>query len=142
MSTGSFGGGSWSALFATMKEVRAAWPSRGWSWDGRLACVSSSFTSELDGKARTALRMALPTEWTSSVVHRASPALRALAERTGGLRQGQMILTSADIGSAFAYSLWWPWGDGMTTSVRVGLEGMDHSQEAFQRLRDSFNVEL
>ncbi|MGH7295128.1 MAG: hypothetical protein ACRELB_09355 [Polyangiaceae bacterium] len=125
-----------------MKEVRAAWPARGWSWDNRLTCVSSSFATELEGNARTAAGLALGSEWTSSTIHRASPQVRALAERTGGLRSGQMILVSAGVGAAFAYGLWWPWGDGMTTSLRIGLEGVDSSQDAFQRLRDSFGVEL
>jgi hypothetical protein len=141
MSTGAVGG-SWSALFAALKEVKASWPSRGWSWDGRLACVSSSFATELEAKARLATRLALPSEWTSSTIAKATPAVRALAERTGGLRSGQAILTSSALGATFGYGLWWPWGDGMTTSVRIGLEGVDQSNEVFQRLRDTFGVEL
>jgi hypothetical protein len=140
MTTGSVGG-SWSVLFAAMKEVRAAWPARGWSWDNRLNCVSSSFATELEGKARAAAGLALGSEYTSSTIHRAIPQVRTLAERTGGLRSGQLILVSAGVGAAFAYGLWWPWGDGMTTSLRIGLEGID-SSDAFQRLRDAFNVEL
>jgi hypothetical protein len=142
MASGSVGGSAWQTLFGTMKQVRAAWPTRGWSWDGRLQCVSSSFAAELEGKAKAAARLALPNEWTSSTIHRAPTPLRQLAERTGGLRPGQMVLSGTEIGAAVAYGLWWPWGDGMTTSIRIGLEGMDHSQEAFQRLRDAFNVEL
>lgn len=142
MSTGFIGGSSWSVLFAAMKQVRAAWPARGWSWDGRLSCVSSSFAAELEGKARAAAGLALGTEWTSTTIHKAPPPVRQLADRTGGLRPGQMILAGNAIGPGFAYGLWWPWGDGMTTSVRIGLEGMDGSHDAFQRLRDAFGVEL
>jgi hypothetical protein len=135
-------GTSWSALFTAMKEVKAGWPSRGWSWDNRLSCVSSSFAAELEAKARVASKLALPSEWTPSTIAKAAPGVRALADRTGGLRAGQMILTSINPGSTFAYGLWWPWGDGMTTSVRIGLEGVDSASEVFQRLRDAFNVEL
>jgi hypothetical protein len=135
-------GSSWSQLFAAMKEVKASWPSRGWSWDNRLTCVSSSFATELEAKARLAAKLALPGEWTSVTIGKAAPGVRSLAERTGGLRAGQMILTSVNPGSTFAYGLWWPWGDGMTTSVRIGIEGVDSSNDVFQRLRDAFNVEL
>ena len=55
MSTGPVVGDAWSLLFGSMKELRAAWPARGWSWDTRLSCVTSSFNSELDVKARTAV---------------------------------------------------------------------------------------
>ena len=141
MSTGPVGGDAWSLLFAALKELRSAWPSRGWSWDTRLSCVTSSFNVEFESKSRAAVIVALSTEWTPVTIPRASPALRDLAERTGGLRAGQLIFTSATIGANFAYGLWWPWGDGMTTSLRIGLAGSSVREDALQRLRDVFSVE-
>jgi hypothetical protein len=140
MSTGPVGDG-WSLLFGALKELRVAWPSRGWSWDTRLSCVTSSFNVEFEAKARTAVGAALPTEWTSATIQRALPPLRDIAERSGGLRAGQFIFTSANVGPHFGYGLWWPWGDGMTTSLRIGLGGSGLREEAFQRLRDVFGVE-
>jgi len=68
--------------------------------------------------------------------------VREVADRAGGLRAGQLILASGPVGGYFSYGLWWPWGDGMTTSVRIGLGGPGSKQEALQRLRDIFGVEL
>lgn len=130
------------SLFALMKDLRAAWPSRGWSWDKRLSCVTSSFNVETEETARNAILVALPTEWTSTTIARAPSALQDLAERTGGLRSGQMIFASAVAGSTYLYGLWWPWGDGITTSGRIGLGGSGATQSALQRLRDTFGVEL
>lgn len=141
MAGGSRFGDSWAVLQRALKELRAAWPSRGWSWDGRLQCVSSSFVTELESKARAATATALPTEFTSSTLSRAPSPYRELAERTGGLRPGQMLLVSTPVGHLYAYGLWWPWGDGMTTSLRIGLGGAE-SAEAHQALRDAFGVEL
>jgi hypothetical protein len=141
MSTGPVVGDAWSLLFAALKELRLAWPSRGWSWDTRLSCLTSSFNSELETRARAAVIAALSTEWTSTTIQRASVPLRDLAERTGGLRAGQFMFSSATIGAHFAYGLWWPWGDAMTTSVRVGLGGAGLREESHQRLRDLFGVE-
>jgi hypothetical protein len=124
-----------------MKELRASWPSRGWSWDSRLSCVSSSFNCELDTNARAAAS-SLVTEWTSATIQKAPAHLRELADRTGGLRAGQRLLTSTAIGASFVYGLWWPWGDGMTTSMRIGLGGPDATSDALQRLRDAFGVQL
>jgi hypothetical protein len=128
--------------------------------------VTSSVSAELEDKARAAAALALPTEWASGTIQRAPHALRDLAERAGGLRPGQVIFASATLGrtpegsgrnetsrmpegsgrhetgSSFAYGLWWPWGDGLTTSMRIGLAGRDATQEALQRLRDTFGVEL
>jgi hypothetical protein len=129
-------------LFEAMKQLRATWPSRGWSWDGRLSCIASSINAELDAKARAAAALVMSSEWTSVTIQRAPPNLQDIAERTGGLRAGQLILTSTPAGGTFAYGLWWPWGDGITTSVRIGLSGHGATQDAFQRLRDVFSVEL
>jgi hypothetical protein len=104
--------------------------------------VTSSFLVELEAKARIAAATLLTTEWTSASIQRAPPPLRDIAERTGGLRAGQIFLASAEVATAFSYGLWWPWGDGMTTSMRIGLGGIDATPEAFQRVRDIFGVEL
>jgi hypothetical protein len=138
-------GDPWFAIFGGLKNLRAAWPSRGWSWDMRVSCVSSSFITELDAKARAAASAILPKEWTPATISAAPSALREIAERTGGLRTGQAIFSAPTIalGAAFAYGLWWPWGDGMTTSMRIGLGGPQSSHESMhQRLRDAFGVEL
>ena len=132
----------WGSIFGTLKNLRAAWPTRGWRWDSRLSCVSSSFNVELRPKARTAAAAALPTEWTPSTIQRAPHPIREIAQRTGELRTGQFILVSQMEGPAFAYGLWWPWGDDITTSIRIGLDGVDVSSDAFQRFRDVFGVEL
>jgi hypothetical protein len=132
----------WTSLFRSMKDLKAAWPSRGWSWDQRLTCVTSSFADEVEARARVAASVAFPTEWLPSTLSKAPPLVRELVERAGGIRAGQRVLASPVVGVAFLYCLWWPWGDGMTTSVRIGLGSANPSQDAQQRLRDSFGVEL
>ena len=133
---------SWNSLFRSMKELRKAWPSRGWSWDGRLSCVTSSCADEVEAGARIAASVAFPSEWGPSGIGRAPPVVRELVERSGGIRSGQRVLSSPVVGTAFVYCLWWPWGDGMTTSVRIGLGSLNPSNDAMQRLRDAFGVEL
>jgi hypothetical protein len=142
MDLGSARKDSWSVLLHALKDLRATWPMRGWSWDGRWSCISSSFSVELEPKARAAIAPILTSEWGPLTLSRAPSAVREIAERIGGLRVGQAILASASTGGVFAYGLWWPWGDGMTTSLRVGLGGVSGSQDALQRLRDTFGVEL
>jgi hypothetical protein len=142
MSGGPFGGDSWQPLFQAMKELRASWPARGWSWDARLPCVTSSFSVEFEEKARSAVAIVLASLWTSTTLQQAPAPVRDLAQQTGGLRAGQLIFASAGVAAGFAYGLWWPWGDGMTTSMRIGLGGSRVSSDTLQRLRDVFGVEL
>jgi hypothetical protein len=41
-----------------------------------------------------------------------------------------------------AFGLWWPWGDGMTTSFRVGIDGLDWDDDPYPAVRDVFEVQL
>jgi hypothetical protein len=134
-------GDAWSEVLASLKELRAAWPTRGWSWDARQSCVASSFIAELEAKARAAAKLALTREWTPSTLGRAPLPLRDVAEKSGGLREGQLLLASAPAGPAFAYALWWPWGDGMTISARIGLGGLSVKPDVLERLCDTFGVQ-
>jgi len=135
------GNDSWSALLEALKRLRASWPQRGWSWDGRFSCVTSTFNTELEPRARAAIAIALTTEWTPSTIGHATPAIRDLVEKTGGMRSGQLLYASEVVGRAFTYGLWWPWGDGMATSLRIGVGGPEAREDAQARLRDAFGVE-
>lgn len=141
MSTGA-AGDSWSHVLSALRNLRLAWPSRGWSWDTRLTCVTSSFNVEAEAKARAAVAAAMGNEWTSVSIQSAQPVLRDIAERSGGLRAGQLIFTSGSSpAGGFAYGLWWPWGDAITTSLRIGLGGPSVKEDTLRRLRDVFGVE-
>ncbi len=132
----------WQSLFDRFAKLKASWPARAWSWDSRLVCITSSFSVEFEGAARAAARAALPVEYTPATLARASVDLRRLAERTGGLRMGQMLLTADDGGGLVVFGLWWPWGDGLTTSFRVGLDGMEWNDDPYPAMRDVFDVSL
>jgi len=42
----------------------------------------------------------------------------------GGLRQDQILVATEPSESLMSYGLWWPWGDDVTISFRIGLSGM------------------
>jgi hypothetical protein len=129
-------------LLQPLRRLRADWPQRGWSWDSRFACVSSSFSVDLEQKNRTLALTAMPAEYTSRSIGSAPPTLREICDRAGGLRSGQFVFIGTAVGRVFPYGLWWPWGDGMTVSLRVGFGGVDESHEVMNRLREVFGVSL
>lgn len=131
---------AWQSLFDSLGLMKASWPTRGWSWDPRLLCITSSFTVEQEPAARAATRIALQNEWTSATLLRAPQALRDVVERAGGIRQGQIALSTGPVNGLLAYGLWWPWGDGETVSLRVGLADVDPNREPYIRFRDVFGV--
>jgi hypothetical protein len=130
-------------LFGALKRVRTAWPSRGWSWDSRMTCITSSFSTEFETAARAAITEAFPVEYTSQTIAKAPQVLREYIDRYGGLRQGQYLFTSGTIGgSLLAFGLWWPWGDGDTVSMRLGFADIDPGRETYARVREIFGVQL
>lgn len=133
---------AWQPIYDAFKNLRATWPARGWSWDSRLGCVTSSFSTEFEAKARSAAVAALPFEWTSTSLASAPSNLRGVAERAGGIRAGQALLARGAANGPQAFGLWWPWGDGQTISLRVGLVDTHDGAEAYTRIREIFNVSL
>jgi len=131
---------SWQPMFESFTRMKAAWPTRGWSWDPRLLCCTSSFTTEQEPAARKATQMALATEWTTATIARAPQSLRDIVERSGGVRQGQLVLSAGPVNGLSGYGLWWPWGDGETVSLRVGLADVDPNREPYLRFREVFGV--
>lgn len=129
-------------MFDSLARMKAAWPTRGWSWDPRLFCVTSSFTTEQEPQARKATQLALDSEWIAMTITRAPQGLRDVVERAGGIRQGQLALSSGPVAGLLAYGLWWPWGDGETVSLRVGLADVEPHREPYVRFRDVFSVTL
>ncbi|MDB4945187.1 MAG: hypothetical protein JWP97_4721 [Labilithrix sp.] len=133
---------SWQAMFEGLTRMKAVWPTRGWSWDPRLLCCTSSFTTEQEPAARHAVTLALPIEHTSATIARAPQQLRDVTERAGGVRAGQIVLSNGPINGLLAYGLWWPWGDGETVSLRVGLAEVDPNREPSLKFRDIFGVSM
>jgi hypothetical protein len=135
-------GHSIEPLFEPLRRLRNEWPQRGWSWDSRVACVSSSFSVDLEQKNRALALASMATEYTSRSIVSAPPAVRDICDRAGGIRSGQSVFVGTAVGRIFPYGLWWPWGDGMTISLRVGLGGIDESHDLMNKLREVFGVTL
>lgn len=131
---------AWQPVFDSLIRMKALWPTRGWSWDPRLLCITSSFTTEQEPQARKAVQVALQNEWTATTIARAPQQLRDVVERAGGIRHGQLALSTGPVNGLLVYGLWWPWGDGETVSLRVGLADVDPNREPYVRFRDVFGV--
>ncbi len=131
---------AWQPVFESLSRMKGAWPTRGWSWDPRLLCCTSSFTTEQEPQARKATQVALQQEWNTGSIVRGPQQLRDVVDRSGGLRQGQLALSTGPVNGLLVYGLWWPWGDGETVSLRVGLADVDPNREPYVRFRDIFGV--
>jgi hypothetical protein len=127
----------WQGVLEQLAKLKQSWPGAEWSWDGRFAAVSSSFPIAVEPAAREAMKHALTRGWSPKTIDTAPEVLRAITDRTGGLRKGQRLL-AGDGDSLFA--LWWPWGGGDTITLRLGFANLDGAAEPVKRLRALFGV--
>ena len=129
---------SWDALFESLGRFKDGWPGKSWSYDSRMRCVVSAITLESAAAAEAAIAEVLTQSWTTRELATAPDTTRATTQACGGLREGQKIYWGGSTLGAFG--LWWPWGDGQTVSLRVGLHDVDSPTVRYSRLRHVFGI--
>jgi hypothetical protein len=130
----------WESVFEQLVALKGAWPSTDWGYDRRFKCVMSTITLAQQVAARAAMATVLPQSFTAESLPTGPPSVRALAAEYGGVRSGQMLLWGASATGPGAFGLWWPWGDGKSVSLRVGLHDVDAPKQRYPRLRDIFGI--
>ena len=109
-----------SGLENDCKELKDAFQGiLSWKWDSRFETVLAEFSVKKKEDIRAVLDRYLRTTWDGSSVGNAPDSVRAVDNRLGGLRPGQLLFTSDPGGEAFIYCAWWPWGDAKTISIRI-----------------------
>jgi hypothetical protein len=126
-------------LFAQLAQLKSHWPKGGWSWDYRFSMVASSFHVDLTEEAEKAVLMHMPTEWNYRSIASAPAVVREVVEAAGGVRTDQRVFAIPQNGRLMAFGLWWPWGDEITISLRVGLGGYVSDNDQV-RLQELFNA--
>jgi hypothetical protein len=130
----------WESLFAGLEKLRTAWPSAEWGYDRRFKCVMSTITIDQQAEARAASAGILPLSFGADTLAGAPPGARALAEQYGGVRSGQLLFWGGESGAPGAFGLWWPWGDGKSISLRIGLHDVDTPKVRYPQLRELFGI--
>lgn len=132
-------GSATDQLFARFEQLRRAWPKKGWSWDYRFNCVASSFHVDLTRDCENALATIFPDAFDHRTITQAPEHIQELSESIGGVRSDQRVYSMKTSGRLVPYALWWPWGDEITISLRVGLTGYVGDSD-HQRMQVEFNA--
>lgn len=90
-----------------------------WSFDPRFRASSAAFATADHAAIQALLETGFDACWTSKTVANATPRVRELCGKTGGLRPGQLLFSANGEGDPILIGLWWPWGNGTTTSIRI-----------------------
>jgi hypothetical protein len=129
----------WTPVLDTLAALQRGWPNPEWTWDDRFTMIASSFGKAREVDARTSAALALPYAWDSKSLATAPAGLREICERSGGLRNGQMLM-AGKAGGIVLVGLWWPWGNGEMITLRLGLGEHDVMEAPFPQVRELFNV--
>jgi len=92
-----------------------------WQWDGRFGTALAEFTIEHRSSILGILEEVFACKWDSAGVTEAPDVVRKIAKGLGGLMSGQLLLVSDPDATPLVYCAWWPWGNGRTISIRIGL---------------------
>lgn len=130
----------WQPLLDAFAQLRAGWPGAEWTWDPRFKCLTSSLPTAQAPAARAALLPVAGSEWTAESFPAAPLEVRALEERCGDLRPGQLLFTGAPVSGMVPFAMWWPWGDGAKVSVRLSIANSDRQKELYPLLRALFGI--
>jgi hypothetical protein len=90
-----------------------------WKWDDRFETVLAEFAVKKKNTVRETLERHLPITWDDSNIANATDFVRTINNYLGGLREGQLLLTSDPQGDPLIFCAWWPWGNGKTISIRI-----------------------
>lgn len=133
-------GDAWSTVFAGLARLKKDWPGQAtWSEDRGLRCVLSALPASALAQAEAALAQVMPAVFGATDLATAPPAARQLAEESGGLRAAQRLRwNELGSGEAGCFALLWPWADGSTVSIRIGLRAPQQSPEHAARMRQIF----
>lgn len=111
-------------------------PSRcGWSWDGVYETALVAFDrTELD-LIYLPITQEFDEQWDIDTIDRFHPQFTTYFKRVFGIVPGQKIFTSVS-GGLVLFAVWWPWGDGVKTSLRVGLFVSDAGDTKRKQIKD------
>ncbi len=128
-------------VFDKLLLLKNGWPNGTWTWDARFTMLASSFSKDAAVEARTTAVKAMPYGWDQTTIATAPNGLRAITEKTGGLRKGQLVM-AGKAGHVVIVGLWWPWRGGEMFTLRLGLGEFEAMEPPYPKVRELFGAKV
>ena len=109
-----------------------------WEWESYRKTALRTIQREDADEADKTLRSTLSYVYDSNSFDTAPINVIIYVEQCGGIRPNQRIYVAPCGDGLSLVVLWWPWGDGCTTSLRVGLAG-NASEESMMEFSTRFD---
>ena len=111
-----------------------------WKWDDRTGTILAEFSADKEKDIRAILEKFLTISFDSSTINTAPQIVQTLDNHLGGLRPTQLLFCSHPSHDAFVFCAWWPWGNGMTISLRIAALDANLSKPEANKLVELLKV--
>ena len=115
-----------------------------WKWDDRFETVLAEFSVADKGKIHIDLIRRMGEIWAPDPGAAPPKVVQTIIDYFGGLAPGQTLFTSDPDQDGLLLCAWWPWGNGKTISIRLGVFAnslSDHdNEELTRRFRGWFGI--
>ena len=115
-----------------------------WKWDERFETALAEFKVENKARVHDELVRRLGNIWDVSNVETAPEAVQTIINAFGGMMPGQLLFTSDPEQEALVFCAWWPWGNGITISLRIApfyqKPASPDADEAAEQLKEWFGI--
>ena len=109
-----------------------------WQWDERFQVVLCQIRSEQADVVSAILQKSFVARCDHADLPNATVRVRKIANAMGGLQGDQLLFTTDPDREPTLFAAWWPWGDNVTTSVRIGYFAESFSEAEAKELTAKF----
>lgn len=104
-----------------------------WAWDDRFKTVLAEFDVKDKAFIKTNIKNDMEYIWDDGNAESAPELIQNIIAYFGGLAPKQHLFTTDPDGDDIIMCAWWPWGNGNTISIRIGvyaksLNGADNDE--------------
>jgi hypothetical protein len=96
-----------------------------WQWDERFHVALIVFEKEDMGAILSTVSNEFDHQWDASTISSASGPIGELVNSFLGILPGQIIFTCEQGAGLILFAAWWPWGNGSTISLRIGIFSLE-----------------
>ena len=129
---------SGKTLSQTLSTFMSSCTDWAWEWESYRKTALRTIQREDADEADKTLRSSLTYVYDYKNLDTAPINVIIYVEQCGGIRPNQRVYVAPCGDGLSLVVLWWPWGDGCTTSLRVGLAG-NASEESMMEFSTRFD---
>ena len=115
-----------------------------WQWEDRFGVVLTVFDKIDMDDIRASVLKEFDQHWDSSNAGDAPDQISTLINALYGISPGQVLFHTDQKTGIMLYAAWWPWGNGVNISLRIGVyqpqDEIFKEEELEQHLKEWFSL--